>query len=146
RQLALKVQERLNNKEIRLICMWCGKWNVISKVGNIDEKPQCPKCGARYIAAVSPMNEALHKVTKKHLRREKLDEEEEKILKRGHRSADLVIASGRKAIIALAARGIGPRSASRVLIKSYSKDDYEFYSEIIDAEKEYSRTRPFWGD
>lgn len=146
RQLALKVQERLDNKEIRLICMWCGKWNVISKVGNIDEKPQCPKCGARYIAAVSPMNEELIKVAKKHLRREKLDKEEEKILKRGQRSADLVIASGRKAIIALAARGIGPRSASRVLIKSYSKDDYEFYSEIINAEKEYSRTRPFWGD
>jgi ATP-dependent Lhr-like helicase len=146
RQLALKVQERLDKKEIRLICMWCGKWNVISKVGNVDKKPTCPHCGARYIAAVSPMNEQLHKILKKHLRREKMDEEEEKILKRGHRSADLVIASGKKAIIALAARGIGPRSASRVLIKSYSKDDYEFYSEIIEAEKEYSRTRPFWGD
>lgn len=146
RQLAKKVQERLDRKEIRLICMWCGKYNVISTVGNIDDKPKCPKCGARYIAAVSIHNEELHSIIKKHLRREKLKPEEEKILKRGYKSADLVIASGKKAIIALSARGIGPRSASKVLLKSYSKDDYEFYSEIIDAEKEYSRTRPFWGD
>ncbi|MGC9778124.1 MAG: DEAD/DEAH box helicase [Candidatus Heimdallarchaeota archaeon] len=146
RQLALKVQERLDKKEIRLICMWCAKYNVISKVGNVDEKPQCPNCGARYIAAVSPYNEKLIKVLKKHLRREKLEPDENKILKQGYKSADLVIASGKKAIIALAARGIGPSSASRVLMKSYSKDDYEFYSEIINAEKEYSRTRPFWGD
>ena len=146
RQLAEKVQERLAKKEIRLICMWCGKYNVISTVGNIDEYPECPKCGAGYIAAVSPLNEELHKILKKHLRQEKLDPEEDKILKRGYKSADLVLASGRKAIIALAARGIGPRSASRVLEKSYSKDDYEFYSQIIEAEKEYSRTRPFWGD
>ncbi|NHJ47031.1 MAG: DEAD/DEAH box helicase [Asgard group archaeon] len=146
RQLAQKVQERLDKKEIRLICMWCGKHNVISKVGNLDDHPECPKCGARYIAAVSPYNEELHSILKKHLRREKLEPEQEKILKRGYKSADLVIASGKKAIIALAARGIGPASASRVLLKSYSKDDYEFYSQIIEAEKEYSRTRPFWGD
>jgi ATP-dependent Lhr-like helicase len=81
-----------------------------------------------------------------HIRREELDSEEKKILKRGHKSADLVIASGKKAIIALAARGVGPRSASRVLMKSHAKDDYEFYAAIIEAEKEYSRTRPFWGD
>ncbi|NHJ84229.1 MAG: DEAD/DEAH box helicase [Asgard group archaeon] len=146
RQLAQKVQERLDKKEIKLICMWCGKWNVISTVGNIDEKPKCPKCGARYIAAVSIHNDELLPILKKHLRHEKLEPDEEKILKRGYKSADLVIASGKKAIIALAARGIGPASASRVLQNSYSKDDYEFYSEIIKAEKEYSRTRPFWGD
>jgi len=146
RQLALKVQERLDKKEIRLICMFCGKHNTLRKVGTLEEKPQCPICGARYIAAVSPSDERLHPILKKHLRREELEPEEKKILKRGYKSADLVIASGKKAIIALAARGIGPSSASRVLEKSYSKDDYEFYSQIIEAEKEYSRTRPFWGD
>ncbi|MHA1744170.1 MAG: DEAD/DEAH box helicase [Candidatus Heimdallarchaeota archaeon] len=146
RQLAEKVQRRLDKKEVRLICMWCGNYNVISKVGNLDEKPTCPKCGARYLAAVSPFNEQLHKVLKKHLRHQQLAPEEEKILKQGYKSADLVLASGKKAIIALSARGIGPKSASRVLEKSYDKDDYEFYSEIINAEKEYSRTRPFWGD
>jgi len=146
RQLAEKVHQRLTKKEVRLICMWCGKYNVISKVGNLDEKPKCPKCGARYLAAVSPLNEELHKVLKKHLRHEQLSPEEEKILKWGYQSADLVLASGKKAIIALSARGIGPRSASRVLEKSYDKDDYDFYSAIINAEKEYSRTRPFWGD
>lgn len=146
RQLAQKVQERLQTKEIRVICMWCGKYNEVFKVGNIEDKPKCPKCGARYIAAVSPRNEELHRILKKHLRREALNEDEDKVLKRGYKSADLVLASGKKAIIALAARGIGPRSASKVLERSYSKDDYEFYSEIINAEKEYSRTRPFWGD
>lgn len=146
RQLAEKVQERLQKKEVRLVCMWCGKYNVISKVGNVSKKPKCPHCGARYIAAVHPRNEELVKMVKKHLRKEELTEEEDKILQRGFKSADLVIASGKKAIIALVARGIGPRSASRVLEKSHSEDDYEFYSEIIKAEKEYSRTRPFWGD
>ncbi|MFW9923309.1 MAG: hypothetical protein ACFFDW_08505, partial [Candidatus Thorarchaeota archaeon] len=146
RQLAEKVQERLDKKEIRLICMWCGKYNSVRTVGNLEEKPECPKCGARYIAAVSPRNEELHPILKKHLRRDEITPDEQKILKRGFKSADLVIASGKKAIIALAARGIGPKSASKVLEKSYAKDGYEFYYEIIEAEKEYSRTRPFWGD
>ncbi|MBD3193145.1 MAG: DEAD/DEAH box helicase [Candidatus Heimdallarchaeota archaeon] len=146
RQLAQKVQQRLQKKKIRLICMWCGKYNVISTVGNLEERPKCPKCDARYLAAVSPRDEELYSVLKKHLRQEKLTPEEQKALERGFKRADLVIASGKKAIIALAARGVGPRSASKVLEKSHSRGDYEFYSEIIQAEKEYSRTRPFWGD
>jgi ATP-dependent Lhr-like helicase len=146
KQLAKKVQERLQNKEVRLICMWCGEYNVISKIRNIDDKPKCPKCGARYLAAVSPYNRELHSILRRHQHKQKISNEENKKLQRGYKSADLVIASGKKAIIALAARGIGPRSASRVLQKSDAKGDYEFYAEIIKAEKEYSRTRPFWGD
>ena len=37
---------------------------------------KCPKCGARYIAAVYPGNEELQRILKKHLRREELTEEE----------------------------------------------------------------------
>ncbi len=48
-------------------------------------------------------------------------------------------------MIALAAHGVGSSSAIRkVLTKTHSEED--LYASIMEAEREYIRTRLFWDD
>jgi len=58
------------------------------------------------------------------------------------RSANIVLSSGKKAIIALAGRGVGPEVASRILATHKTGD--AFYKEILKAEKKFITTHRFW--
>ena len=71
------------------------------------------------------------------------DEEEEKMTERAYRSASLVQSHGKQAVIALAARGVGPHNAARIINK-LREDEDEFYRDILRREREYARTRSFW--
>jgi len=44
--------------------------------------------------------------------------------------------------LAMNARGVGPRTAGRILNLNLSDD--EFYKEVLNAEREFVRTSRFW--
>jgi ATP-dependent Lhr-like helicase len=48
----------------------------------------------------------------------------------------------RPASAAMNARGVGPRTAARLLDLNLTEDD--FYKEILNAEREFVRTSKFW--
>jgi ATP-dependent Lhr-like helicase len=60
------------------------------------------------------------------------------------RNANLVLSSGKKAIITLAGCGVGPESASRILNAFATGDN--FCREILKAEKRFVQTHRFWSD
>jgi ATP-dependent Lhr-like helicase len=104
----------------------------------VPENPQCPKCSARLIAALKPWEEPLYAIANK---KKKSDEDrvtELRLLK----NANIVLSSGKKAVIALAARGVGPENASRIL--GTLADGDAFYREILKAERNYIQTHRFW--
>jgi hypothetical protein len=43
----------------------------------------------------------------------------------------------------MAARGVGAKTAARILRRSYPTDE-DFYREVLRAELLYARTRRFW--
>jgi len=137
------LKRRLMERDVKLLCMFCGQWESIRKVGYLPEEVKCPKCGAKFVAVTWRGDEELPKALRKHLRKQGLSEGEREALRRGQLSAGLMLAYGRRAAIAMAARGVGPHTASRILGRPH-KDEDEFYLDILEAEREYAATRPFW--
>jgi ATP-dependent helicase Lhr and Lhr-like helicase len=133
------LRQRLDREEVVLCCLHCRKWHAKTAVARVPDRPQCPSCGARLIAAVKPYEEDLCTVV---LRKKPATEEEKAIQARLLRNANIVLSSGKKAVIALAGRGVGPEIASRILATMTEGD--AFYREILKAERNFIRTHRFW--
>ena len=132
------IRRRIEDDNILLFCMNCRKWKSLTKVSRIKDAPVCPKCGARLIAALKPWEDELILIVRKKIKTDEERATEKKFLK----NANIVLSSGRKAIVALAARGVGPENASRIIAKMRDGDD--FYREILKAERNYIKTHRFW--
>jgi ATP-dependent Lhr-like helicase len=133
------LRQRLDREEVVLCCLHCRKWHAKTPVARVPDRPQCPNCGARLIAAVKPYEEDLCTVV---LRKKPATEEERAVQARLLRNANIVLSSGKKAVIALAGRGVGPEIASRILGTMAEGD--AFYREILKAERNFIRTHRFW--
>jgi len=132
------VKRRLESDDVVLCCMNCRDWKSRTVVSRVPEHPQCPKCGARLIAALKPWEEPLYAASNKKKKTEEERATELRLLK----NANIVLSSGKKAVTALAARGVGPENASRIL-RSLADGD-AFYREILKAERAYIQTHRFW--
>ena len=132
------LKRRLDQSDVLLGCMKCRDWKSRTQVSRVADQPLCPKCGARLIAALKPYEEDLYAVTKKA---KKTDEERE-IEKRLLKNANIVLSSGKKAVTALSARGVGPETASRIL--GTLTDGDAFYREILKAERSFVQTHRYW--
>jgi ATP-dependent Lhr-like helicase len=139
------MEERLHAKKFRLVCMGKGDWNSVRTVSTLDDEVICPICGSKMIAAVRPVDDGLVKVVRKHIQGKPLSKEEEKQFKAGGLVADLVARYGRHALFVLAGRGVGPRTASR-LLRPGMTDRLTALRAIASAEKEYQRTKQFWAE
>jgi ATP-dependent Lhr-like helicase len=80
---------------------------------------------------------------KKRREAREFSEEDLKELTNARRTADLVLSYGKKAIVALEVKGVGPETAFRILGKMHPKED-EFYMDLLKAKIQYLRTREYW--
>jgi ATP-dependent helicase Lhr and Lhr-like helicase len=132
------LRRRLDQEEVLLCCMNCRTWKSRTIVSRIPDHPQCPKCGARLVAALKPYEEESYTVVKKVRK----TPEERAVEQRLMKNANIVLSSGKKAIIALSARGVGPENASRILATLTDGD--AFYREILKAERSFIQTHRYW--
>jgi len=119
-------KNRLENEKCFLNCINCN-YTIRTPIKLIDEKELiCPRCSSRLLACINS--------------RRKLEEySKQEIFK----NANLVMANGKKAIYALNTHGVGVESAGRILSKFYP-DENSFFLKLLEAEKQYIRTRRFW--
>jgi ATP-dependent Lhr-like helicase len=102
----------------------------------------CPVCSSWMIAYMGKTHEDLSKIVRKKKRDELLTKDEHRFLQRAHQSAGLLHSYEKRALLAMNARGVGPRTAGRVLELNLSDD--EFFKEVLRAEREFIRTSRFW--
>ncbi len=133
------VKHRLDEQDVILACMHCRKWKSKTKVARVPDQPVCPVCGARLIAALKPYEEPMFAALKKKT----LSTEEREAETRMMRNANMVLSSGKKAVAALAGRGVGPEAAARILNTFATGDN--FYREILKAERKFVQTHRYWG-
>ncbi|HTX43142.1 MAG TPA: helicase, partial [Methanocella sp.] len=96
---------------------------------------------SKFIAALKPWERDEMELAR-HPEKLKLEDDKLKV-KRVYRNGNIVLSHGKKAVIALASRGLGPETASRVIAK-LKEDEDDFYRDILRAERDYVRTRRFW--
>ncbi len=139
--IVLALKNRILSDRVILICLNCKQWRSKRRVIQVEEQPRCALCGSGLIAALKPWEEGEIKLLKKpeHLK----TEGEKNRVKRVFKNANLVLSHGKQAVIALAARGLGPEIASRILRK-LPVDEEDFYREILKAERQYIKTKKFW--
>ncbi|TYT63507.1 DEAD/DEAH box helicase [Natrialba swarupiae] len=133
------VRERIQNDRIILLCTHCTEWKSRTKVKRVRDQPECPECGSTRIAALNPWADEVVDA----VRAQKKDDEQERMTERAFRSASLVQSHGKRAVIAMAARGVGPHNAAQI-INRHREDESEFYRDVLSKEREYARTQSFW--
>src|SRR5512136_1394693 len=132
------LRRRLDQDDVLLFCMNCRDWKSRTVVSHVPNPPQCPKCGARLIAALKPYEDEVLAVLKKPKKTQSERAIEQRLLK----NANIVLSSGKKAVIALSARGVGPENTSRILATLTDGD--AFYREIMKAERNFIQTHRYW--
>jgi ATP-dependent Lhr-like helicase len=143
RSILQALKNRIMTDRVILFCVTCKKWKSKRNVASVPEHPECPLCGSKLIAALKPWEDEEIVVLNKP---EGIKTAEEKArTKRVYRNANLVLSHGKKGVIALASRGLGPEHASKVIRKSRLNED-GFYRDILKYERHYTVTRRFWRD
>ena len=133
------IKKRIRNDRVLLCCCHCKEWDHTTKVRRVREQPECPDCGSTRVAALNPWADEVVSA----IRVDEKDDEGEKMTRRAYRAANLVQSHGKQAVIALAARGVGPHNAARI-ISRFREDELEFYRDLLKQEREYARTQSFW--
>ncbi|RQG90004.1 DEAD/DEAH box helicase [Natrarchaeobius halalkaliphilus] len=133
------VRERIQNDRILLACTHCREWKAKTTVKRVQDQPECGNCGSTRIAALNPWADEVVQA----VQAEEKDDEQERVTERAYRSASLVQGHGKRAVIAMAARGVGPHNAAQIINKLRESED-EFYRDILSKEREYARTQSFW--
>ena len=134
-------RERLLSTRIYLFCMHCNAWDTSLMVKTVPEDLECGNCGARLLATVGPDGASL---LKRYARGEKLGAKDGRRVRSLRLSADLFISYGPRALLVLAGKGIGPRTAARVLGRPHDNEN-ELLRDIMEAERTFFRTKRFWG-
>ncbi|WP_408957481.1 DEAD/DEAH box helicase [Natrinema sp. 74] len=133
------VKERIQDDRVILLCTHCEEWKVKTKVKRVPDQPECPECGSTRIASLNPWADEVVQA----VRAEEKDDEQREMTERAFRAASLVQSHGKQAVIAMAARGVGPHNAAQIINK-LREDESEFYRDILSKEREYARTQAFW--
>jgi len=137
-----RVRLAIASRQASLICFNCG--NVMEVViGDLDDRPSCSVCRSGLLAVSFWMADLVQSILTKKLRKEKLTDEEQKVLVRARRSADLILSYGKKAALALAVYGVGPQTASKILAKMHD-DEEALYKDLLEAKLKFIQTRPYW--
>jgi ATP-dependent Lhr-like helicase len=137
------IRERLTSQMVRLVCIFNADWDALRVVKTLPEKIKCPHCRSTLVAATYRTDDELIVISRRKKNGRTLSHEEKEHWDRAWRSASLVQVAGKKAVLAMSGRGVGPVTAARILRKSF-RNDNELYVEILKAEREYARTRLFW--
>ncbi len=125
------IKKRILNEQTTLLCTRCG--NIRTMRVREAVSIRCPNCGSNLVASLSDYEMNAYRS----------NEGDRAVQRRVSRNAHLVRERGFQAILALAAHGIGPETAIRLLEVSYINED-DFIRAILNAEMEFAKNRRYW--
>ncbi|MDO9537880.1 MAG: helicase-related protein, partial [Thermoplasmata archaeon] len=136
--ILMAMKSRLEKETVAIACTHCRR-KSIRLVGLIEERPVCKACGSVMVAVMRTMEAGNIQL----LGKANPTAEEKKAIKKIMKTANLIMSHGKRAILALAARGVGPENGGKILANHYEDED-EFLAAILEAEINFARTKKFW--
>lgn len=146
------VGERLQAEELVLVCLRCGFTRTTTPARyRAEGGSTCRLCHGALSGVLSPRRaDEIQAIVKYAKRKWKgrgpprtIPESLPPLVRAAYTSAELLAHNGERALLCLAARGVGPETARRLLSRLY-RSDAEFLTEVLKAERSYARTRSFW--
>ncbi len=134
------VKERLLNTHYLFYCLVCGKY--LGRLMVRDSKNLKCSCGSKLITFLKSNENSIFAL-RKHLTNKPLNKEEEKELKKLEQRANMYLSYDYMAPYTLAGRGVGVRTAQRIL-NGFYKTEQEFLRKIVEAEKNFIKTKKYW--
>lgn len=136
--ILMALKKRLEDEVLFASCLNCGsQWRF--RVGDAPKRFVCPHCNGVMVAVLKGYERDSIGLVKL----DELSAQEKKDRMRLSRNANLVNEHGKRAVITLAGRGIGPDAASRIL-RSMHVDEDDFLRAIMNAEILYAKNKRFW--
>lgn len=132
------LKRRLEEARIVLTCIHCGRTRE-TRSGDVPARPVCPSCSSILLVPLGRHERDVARL----LKRTDRSEDEDRLVRRAVQEAHLVGTYGKRAVLALAGRGVGPEAAARILGRLHAHEA-DFLREILAAEVQYARTRRFW--
>ena len=142
REVIKKVGERLMRAQLKLTCMKCGATLRVT-ASRAKEIKACHRCGAVMLAPIPAGDLKTQKAVADGVSGKVLKGDDRKRFRAAAMAAELFMAYGYKAVMCMAGRGVGPKTAGRILMKHFDDED-ELVKEIFGQEIKYARTRRFW--
>jgi ATP-dependent Lhr-like helicase len=136
-------KKRILKTQLMLVCLNCGSWNQTFILEEMPEDVKCKKCEARFLGILNPRDLASLKIVEKGLKEKELKKEEKEKFERIKKTGELFLTYGKKAALVLAGKGIGPKTAIKILNR-YHRNENELFKDILKAEKLFYSTRRFW--
>ncbi len=142
REVIRQVSARLMRAQLKLTCMKCGAALRVT-AERTKEIECCHRCGAKMLAPLPAGDLKTQKAVAEGVKGKVLKGDDRKRFKAAAMAGELFMTYGYKTVMCMAARGVGPKTAGRILMKHYDDDD-ELVKEIFGQEIKYARTRRFW--
>ncbi|GAG46458.1 unnamed protein product, partial [marine sediment metagenome] len=152
-------RDRLMDTRVRLLCTNCGT-GITYTVKDMPDDLHCVNCHSKLLAVTGTRNMDAELLLNRKIKKGRKDttasakiskpsspcidftNEEQDYLDRLADSASLVAASGKRAVTVQAGRGIGPRTAGRILRRQTDGD--ELLKDVLREELLYAKTKRFW--
>ncbi|MGA1821275.1 MAG: DEAD/DEAH box helicase [Thermoplasmatota archaeon] len=143
REVMEAIRDRLMTTALRLTCMNCGA-TLRATAERSRTIVGCHRCGSRMLAPLPTGDVRTQKAVRDGLeKKRKLAGDDRKRFKAAVMAAELFSQYGYRAVMCMAARGVGPKTAGRILA-AYVESDEELARAIFRDEVKYARTRRFW--
>lgn len=136
------VKKRLYETVMRLVCARCGVWDRTFEIAEAPERPTCPYCKGRQIAATFLADRDLPDIIRRNSDGKRISREERHRFEKAWKTASLIENFGKTALVVLAGYGVGADTAARILRNMV--DEKNLFKQIYEAERQYVMTRGFW--
>lgn len=149
KQIFLSNIERIKKSTLAgtvgFLCLECGNSIDENRIRDIPEKPVCKKCSSGLLAKLKRRQDpdVLRSLLMRRREGKELAPGELDTLTFARRTADLILSYGKKAIVALQIKGVGPETAFRILGRMHPHED-DFYMDLLKAKISYIKSSPYW--